>query len=234
MTSYLKLIAATAASVTFSSIVVEEEAENNDDNTASTTEDLTWPSTANDEVAFLVVSTADTSDGGAASASGFTQVASVHEGGSQDPRVTILRKVCDGTESGTLTVTIGSSSIRGTVWLGIFSGVDTTDPNPVTPTDAYGDGTTPSFAAIDPGANNQGAALIVMGQREEAAGSAPADTPSGYTELHNYTDDTVQANLRGLAVWVKDGITASDTPASLGDSYDHWQTVSVFVQAATS
>lgn len=170
---------------------------------------VTWPTgRAADDVAYLFWTFSSNLD--PADMTGWTRVASNDGAGSN--RARILRRVLDGSETGSLATTTMTQN-RQSACLVIYRGVDTTTPEDSTPAvDTTGvTGTThtnPTETIVNAGA-------VVVTSIHERATSIDTDwtAPSGYTERADST--TLATGSGGTITAVADLLTPQSAGAAV-------------------
>jgi len=148
--------------------------------TAGTSLPITYPSgiQSGDVLVVWVTSSVATAPG---VPSGFTSITTSSAGGSS-PSVRLAYRVCDGSETGTLSCPTNSSTSHGQLLL--FRGVDTTSP--VVGSDVFGSATATTAYTIPSIASVTGAAVVYAGAGNNSTGAfTPPTVPGAFTETYD-------------------------------------------------
>ena len=148
---------------------------------AATTLNIPYPATDADDVLVLFVTVA--SGTSPTNPAGFTSLGTLDSGGSA-PEILAAYRVCDGAETGNLTVTTPSATSHGQLLL--FRGVDPTTPIDVTPTTFSTASSVTAYDLPTLTTTVDGVALVYAGLSTSNSGSfTPPTVPAGFTETYD-------------------------------------------------
>lgn len=177
---------------------------------------IAWPGHANNDVAYLFWTMSNTSTPTAAP-TGFTQIAQTDGPGATNPRTYLYRKVCDGTESGNLSLDLSTGVTRQSAVLAVYRGVNTTTPEDVAIAvdNSHAQQQTHNAPSIT---NATQDAVVVIAIHERVTTVDTAFTPpAGYTERGDTL--TLATGTGGSITAVADNLTplAPSTVVTPGD-----------------
>jgi hypothetical protein len=174
----------------------------------------TWPSGLQaGDVALLFWSMSTTSTPTAGSPTGFTQHTTLDGASGGSLRVYLYRKICAGTESGTLSCAVSTGATRQSACLVVYRGLDTTTPIDAIAVDANHTGETTTHNNPQVTGATTGAAIACSIHERATSGDTNWTAPTGYTERADTL--TLATGTGGTITAVADLFTAQTAGANV-------------------